>query len=412
MNKIFLLFLIGMMLLDPSICWAEAKPEARAGKIAEVPSPVSRTPTCLVPGNGGEYYLAGNSYSKERGGGFWIWKVNVEGEPLWQKDFQSENQEEVLALIATDDGGALAVGVLFAYQPRIGYRSWIKKLNKDGEIVYTKIIDGYARAGTILKTDDGNYLLAGTRRRKGEKMNSDAWLMKMDPQGAGLWEHSYDRGSDETVYSGVQIKDGEFLFLATRGTYNKFGQGPSEIWLFTCNSTGEIVKETKLPDGRIMAQSGQLIARNADQFAIVYSTTQLPSICSVDLGSMPSFSAQVVGFDSALKQQWSKPITGYSSILTPLIHFTPAGGYLVVGTVQKGPKINQIGCEGNTVLDTVIPIKSDTFSIYDVCGLVAEKANIYIMGSVIRPMSGDISHRVFLLKVETETSSILWQTEY
>lgn len=412
MSKIYLVSLMGVLLLDPSIGRAEAKPEASIEKVAPAPSPVRRSPACLVPARGGKHFLAGNSYSKEAGGSFWIWKVNEKGEAVWQKDFQSENQDEVLALIATDDGGVLAVGHLFAYRPKIGYRSWVKKLNKDGEAVYTKIIDGYARAEIILETDDGNYLLGGTGRQKEDKSTYDAWLMKMDPQGERVWEKSYDRGSDEAIHSGVQINKGEFLFLATRGTYNKFGQGPSEVWLFTCNSTGEIIKETQLPDGRIMSRSGQLIAGNEDQFAVVYTTTQLPSICSVDVTTTPSFGAQVVGFSDQLEQQWSKSIAGYSSILTPLIQPLPDGGYLVAGSVKEGPKMDKIGHGGNEIWTQIIPLKAEGFSIYDVRGLVVEKANAYIMGSVMRPMSGDYSSRVFLFKVETQTSNILWQKEY
>jgi hypothetical protein len=384
-----------------------------------------RKPADLVAARDGRSFLGGSYFSPDQGQGFWIWKLDSRGEPLWQQTFPSEKQEEVTALMATDDGGVLAVGLAFVYQPRVGYRSWIRKLNREGDTAYTETIGGYGRAGVILKADGGNYLLGGTgkpekKAKTGKKAQAekkaqadrDAWLVKIDARGKVLWERFYDRGSDESAYSGMNTEDGGFVFLGSSGKYNKFGQGPSEIWIFKCDSAGNVVAETRFPDGRIMSKGGRFIARHAKQFAVVYSTSQLPDIRRVDVSKAPSFTAEIVALDYELEKLWSKPLAGYSSVATPLIAATPDGNYLVTGPVSKGPRIDKIGDGGKVIWSQTTQVKSKGSPTYNILGLVLEKSVASIAGNVMDPMSGDLGEEVFFLGIDAKSAKLLWRKSY
>ncbi len=397
---------------------AGGKTEA-AGSSPAGNSPVMRKPADLVAARDGGFYLAGSYLSPDHGQGFWIWKLDARGEALWQKTFPSEKQEEVTALMATDDGGVLAVGLAFVYQPRVGYRSWIRKLNKVGDIEYTQTIRGYGRAGVILEADGGNYLLGGTgkpgkkeRSKNTEHTDRDTWLAKIDPRGKVLWELFHDRGSDESAYSGINAEGGGFVFIGSTGKYNKFGQGPSEIWLFKIDSAGKIVAEIRFPDGRIMSKGGPFIAKNGKQFAVVYSTSQLPDIRSVDVSRVPSFTAEIVALDYELKKLWSKRLADYSSVVTPLVTATADGNYLVAGAVRKGPRIDKIGGGGKVIWSQTTQVRSKGSPVYNVLGLVLENSVASIAGSVMDPMSGDLGEEVFFLGIDAKSPKLLWRKSY
>ncbi len=259
------------------------------------------TPKAIARSNDGYYFIAGNSYSREKGENYWIWKINSNGEKVWDKRFKSQYQDKIAAIISTPDDGVLILGHMFVYEPETGYRCWIKHIDKNGETTFTKTIEGFGWANMLLRTTDGNYLFAGTTERKDSKRKDDydAWFVKFSPSGNIIWNKFYDKGFDENVFSGVNVENEGFLFVATSGKQNKFGQGPSDGWVIQYNSDGVLLNEAKIIDCRSMS-SGAYIAKKADEFAVICSISQLPPIDKVPL-VMPSFGARIIASITNLK---------------------------------------------------------------------------------------------------------------
>jgi len=371
----------------------------------------NHTPKSIVRSNDGHYFIAGNSYSRAKGESFWIWKINGDGEKVWDKRFKSHYQDKITAIISTSDGGVLVLGHMFVYEPETGYRCWIKHLDKNGETSFSKTIDGFGWADILLRTTDGNYLFAGTTDRKDSKRKDDydAWLVKFNPNGNIIWNKFYDKGFDETVFSGVNVENDGFLFIATSGKQNKFGQGPSEGWVVKYDSAGVLLAEAKIPDCRSMS-SGAYIAKKADEFAVICSTSQLPPIDKVPL-IFPSFGARIISFNYKLKELWGLNRGGYSSILAPMIATSADGNYLVAGVVEKGVKVDKFDSDGKIVWEkTAEYIQKGHFSS-NVEDLIIDKNIAFVVGN-LSELKINGTEQVFLLKIDTMTGNILLHKTY
>jgi hypothetical protein len=371
----------------------------------------NHTPKSIVRSNDGHYFIAGNAYSRANGESYWIWKIKGDGEKVWAKKFKSHYQDKVTAIINTPDGGVLVLGHMFVYEPEIGYRCWIKRIDTNGETSFTKTIDGFGWADILLRTTDGNYLIAGTTNRKGNKGddNRDAWIVKLNPIGNIIWSKFYDKGSDEAVFSGVNVENDGFLFSATSGKQNKFGQGPSEGWIVKYDSAGVLLAEAKLADCRSIS-SGAYIATKAAEFAVICSTSQLPPIDKVPL-MFPSFGARITGFDYKLKELWGLNRAGYSSIMTPMIATSTDGHYIIAGVVEKGIKIDRLGPDGKLVWErTAEYIQKGHFSS-NVEDIIIDNNIAFILGN-LSELEINGQEQVFLLKIDTMTGNILLHKTY
>jgi hypothetical protein len=370
------------------------------------------TPASIIRSDDNHYFIAGNSYSQEKGGSFWIWKVDSDGQKVWEKRFKSESQDKIKAIMRTDDGGILALGHGFVYSPAVGYRCWVKRLDRNGKTIFTKIIGGFGRADVLLGTTDGNYLFAGTTKRRANKRKEDydAWLVKFDSSGKLLWERFYDKTFDESVFSAVNIQPNGFVFAETSGQYNKFGRGPSEGWVSRLDSTGAILGEAKLPKCTAMS-GGAYLATNARELAVIYSTSQLPPINKVPL-SVATFAARIVGFDYRLKESWGTNLGGYSSILAPMIAASPDGNYIVAGAVEEGVRVDKVAPGGKVIWEKTGASGEKGYPSIDVEGVLVDGNFALVVGSVTDLMNRSIGSRVFLLKIETALGQVLWQRTY
>lgn len=369
------------------------------------------TPKSIVRSNDEHYYIAGNSYSRAKGESYWIWKINGDGEKVWDKRFKSNQQDKVTAIISTPDGGVLVLGHMFVYEPETGYRCWIKHIDKNGETSFTKTIGGFGWADILLRTTDGNYLFAGTTDRKDSKRKDDydVWLVKFEPSGNIIWNKFYDKGLDENVFSGVNVENNGFLFVVTSGKQNKFGQGPSDGWIIKYDSAGVLLTEARIPDCRSMS-SGAYIAKKTDEFAVICSTSQLPPIDKVPL-AMPSFGARIISFNYKLKELWGLNRGGYSSIMAPMIAASADGNYLVAGVVEKGIKIDKFNSSGKIVWEKTAEYNPKGHFSSIVEGLIIDKNIAYVVGS-LSELKIDGTEQVFLLKIDAMTGNVLLQKNY
>jgi hypothetical protein len=373
---------------------------------------VEQTPRAIAKSGDGYLYLAGNSYSHEEGGSFWVWKLTSSGEKVWEKKCDARFQEEVKSIISTPDGGVLVLGQMFVHEPEAGYQSWIKQFDKNGEVVFTRDVGGLGRADVLLKHADGNYLFAGASHRKGtkQKVDYDFRLVKFDPKGSVAWEKFYDKGADESAFSGAAILRNGYVFAGTSGKYSRFGEGTFLGWLVKIDYAGALLAEAKLPDCAAMSE-GQRIVKNGDEFAVVYSTVPPPPLSKTPLSPLP-FRARIIGFKNNLKPMWSMNRVGYSSVTAPLIALSQDKHYLVAGAVKEGLKIDKIARGGKLVWEKTIEYGKTDHVRYDITGMITSGNNAYIVGSAVDVMNSSGASRVFFLKIESGLGEVLVKKLY
>ncbi|MCX5633794.1 MAG: hypothetical protein NTW93_09010 [Phycisphaerae bacterium] len=217
----------------------------------------------------------------------WIWKLDLQGNRIWSKKVvlpnTKEDEKHIWDKLLCLNNERLII--VRESQPKTG--TWLIRFNEEGDISFAKEL-AMGRQSYVLrniaKIKDG-YLISG--QELGDN-NPDAWIMKIDSDGNILWQKTYDKGKAEDATSMVATEDGSFILAADCGEYNKFGGGPSNVWIIKCDSTGTILAETLFP-GR-----HPTIARTANNIYAV----------SYNIADFPAVESYVVGLDSKLNKIW------------------------------------------------------------------------------------------------------------
>lgn len=166
-------------------------------------------------------------------GDYWILKLNAAGTISWQKTIGGFEEEQLICMDQTADGGYILGGYSGSGisgektdTSRGGYDYWIVKLNATGTIDWQKTIGGNGQdvLTSIKELPDGNYLVGGASSSgiSGEKTEngyggtSDFWTMKLDATGNIIWQKilggtSNDVSRIEMPASIQQTQDGGFV---------------------------------------------------------------------------------------------------------------------------------------------------------------------------------------------------------
>jgi hypothetical protein len=150
----------------------------------------------LVPANGGGYVFVGNSYSENGAYEVRVCKLDSIGNVLWARGF-ANNEGYSGAFHAFDmcrtDNGYVAVGG--AYED-----FWMLSLNENGDSLWSRthgIVNHVEQANSVITTDDGGFLLAGTRWGDPDNI----WVVKTD----GIGNHVWDRLLQGLGYEGIDV---------------------------------------------------------------------------------------------------------------------------------------------------------------------------------------------------------------
>ncbi len=165
----------------------------------------------------------------------------------------------------TGDGGFISWGVIGdAGYPCYSFDYRLIKVDASGVVewskLYLKSSSSDAKAGGMLETSDGGYLLSGTVDSAGTGdgacSSNNVGLIKVDANGTVQWQRSYGLGAilnpsckDNLEYGGglAEAGDGGYLVLGQRETKPlanpPVGQESqsSDLWLVKVDSVGDVL---------------------------------------------------------------------------------------------------------------------------------------------------------------------------
>lgn len=116
----------------------------------------------------------------------WVFKLTPMGDPLWKRNFGSDNQDFVNRVLPLVNGGFLYVGYsesptgFFEFDPTSGTNAFVLEADSGGNVVKKKIID-FASDDKFLDaaaTADGGLIMAGLGFKP--DTTGGAWIVKMD----------------------------------------------------------------------------------------------------------------------------------------------------------------------------------------------------------------------------------------
>jgi hypothetical protein len=133
---------------------------------------------------------------------YWLIKFDDQWNELWQESFGGDEDDLMISVIETNDGGILLGG----------------------------------SSGSPIS---GNKTVAS----KGE---TDFWLVKLDMDGNELWQQSYGGDGEEQLQQVIELSNGDILLAGTSwsdvsGDKTVPSRGLSDYWVACINSEGEVL---------------------------------------------------------------------------------------------------------------------------------------------------------------------------
>ena len=162
-----------------------------------------------IPGGG--WYVAGGSNSWTAGpptfADGYILRLDDSGDTLWTRTFGSEGEDEFYTVLATPDGGCLAVGET----ARLSFpHAFVVRLTPLGDTLWTWVgLDHSSEAWDAAMTTDGGAVITGSGAFTSATW--DTWLAKLAADGTLLWSRTFPK--QQIVAFAVQETTDQSLLL-------------------------------------------------------------------------------------------------------------------------------------------------------------------------------------------------------
>ncbi|MFT3793299.1 T9SS type A sorting domain-containing protein [Flavobacterium sp.] len=213
-----------------------------------------------ILGASSDSYPSGEKIGKGHGGmDCWIIKLDKYGEIQWQKLFGGIYFDEVKSIEQTRDNGYI-VGA-YSNSPASGNKTednngagdfWVLKLDSKGDIEWQQVLGGNKDDQPVVtkQTHDGGYILGGNSnseatnaKEKGNGKGTDFWVVKLDNQGAMMWQETYDFGNSDVLASIVENQDQTILIGGYAASENngKDKKGIADYIALKISNKGEVL---------------------------------------------------------------------------------------------------------------------------------------------------------------------------
>ena len=168
---------------------------------------------------------------------------------LWNNIFGGEGFESSGSIQATRDDKIIVVGTSSSFHPDNSYKTWLFKLDGNGELLWTKI---YGDSGEVLRgrdvaeTSDGGFILAGDFAPSGGGI-SLPYAIKTNTVGDIEWETTLgDSSNSGGAYGVIETSDSSYVlsgavFTDSNGVdmlISKVDQNGNELWSYTNGDSG------------------------------------------------------------------------------------------------------------------------------------------------------------------------------
>jgi hypothetical protein len=183
----------------------------------------------------GDYVLVGNSRGDNGEDFAWLYKVDEQGNMLWNKTFTGGFT--VYAVTETDDRGCALAG---------NWKNdfWLAKIDSNSNLQWSQTCSYGGTLDThyvysVAKTKDGGYVLAGA----GDWQASGGlvpWLIKINSQGHEQWSLPYGHIPHDSFSAVVQTNDeGYVVAQGESAALVRTDSSGSELWKVTLDNAGE-----------------------------------------------------------------------------------------------------------------------------------------------------------------------------
>ncbi len=167
----------------------------------------------------------------------WLFKIDLDGNLIWDYTFGGTANEGAISLRQTLDGGFVIVGWTEIDGSDIDVL--LVKTDQNGVLMWESTFDitDVERGNSVLQTEDGGYIISGYTELAGTS-NADALLIKVDQDGELEWSNSYGGSEDENAWDLLLTDNNEYIMVGSTGS---FGAGNDDTWIVKTDGSGELI---------------------------------------------------------------------------------------------------------------------------------------------------------------------------
>lgn len=189
---------------------------------------------------------------------YWLVKLDSQGTIIWQKTYGGSRDETTRSVQQTADGGYLLVGYSNSNDGDITDHYglvdttdfWVVKLNSSGSVEWKKSLGGTSvdLVSYVQQLFNEGYIIAGHSKSVDGDVtdnngNYDIWVVKLDLNGAVVWEKTFGGSAREEFRSMQQTNDGGFVIaaysLSNDGDVTN-NHGDADYWILKLTGDGNI----------------------------------------------------------------------------------------------------------------------------------------------------------------------------
>ena len=263
-------------------------------------------------------------------------------ETRWAATYGNGDWDAATDVIQTNDSGYLVAGSTRHVETTEASTpddtdAWLVKLDHDGAIEWEKRYGGSAQdiAACVHETDDG-YVMAGTTASFGAG-GQDAWLLKLDAVGNVIWEKAYGGPEDEQVAC-VEVTEGgrgDYVFAATTHSFENGGDpNHRHVWLVKVDKVdGNIISE-QVYVGPSDIEEVYSIQQTWGGGFVIGGTTRAPELGNGDFWVLKLDEDGVIEWQKAYGQNEVFPADPFFAYMewNAYVRQTWDGGYILAGT--------------------------------------------------------------------------------
>lgn len=234
-----------------------------------------------VTASGGLGNLSRNE-NRHAGGDYWVLKLTSTGDLDWSRYFGGNFTDTPYSTVQTEDNGYIIAGSSDSDDTDISnnigaYDFWVLRISAIGDLVWETSYGGEQidEARVIVKSGDGNYIIAGDTRSSNNDVSSnngaaDLWLIKISPNGDLLWEKTIGGSNFDVARALVKTQDNGFLLAGSSRSDDvdvSENKGQNDAWALKVDANGNLIWETTIGGANI--DFGYGIAELNDQSVIL-----------------------------------------------------------------------------------------------------------------------------------------------
>jgi len=169
----------------------------------------------------------------------WVIKIDANGTLLWEKSFGGNNTSIVFDIDININDDVVLIGIT---DNGVNNNDlWVFKIDSNGNLIWEKTFGGsdYEEGNSITYTSDGGVLVCGyTNSTDGDISNNlgndDAWVIKLDANGIKEWDKTFGGSNFDYSYSIKEIAPEQYILAGLTDSTNgdvSTNNGDLDLWL-------------------------------------------------------------------------------------------------------------------------------------------------------------------------------------